>query len=176
MTNLQPSSFFIPILALSLMIVLYLFLLRRVYAKASFKRFTITILVVAFLLNFLWETLQMPLYKDAEYDLQSISICGLASIADANMVLLLYYVFALIYQDPFYGQKLTFKRGLILVVVGGIGAMLVEKKYTSDGTWAYSDAMPIIPFVEAGLSPDLQFMILPVLIYYLSFKTISASR
>ena len=170
MTNLQPSSFFIPVIALSLVIVLYLFLLRRAYDKASFKRFTIAILVVAFLLNFLWEILQMPLYKDAEYNLQSVSICGLASIADANIVLLLFYAFALIYKDPVYGQNLTLKRGLILVMVGGIGAMLAERKYTSEGTWAYSDTMPIIPFVEAGLSPVLQFMVLPILIYYLSFK------
>jgi hypothetical protein len=33
--------------------------------------------------------------------------------------------------------------------------------------------MPLIPFVNVGLAPVLQFMILPLLIYFLSLKSSS---
>lgn len=36
--------------------------------------------------------------------------------------------------------------------------------------------MPLIPVVDVGLSPVLQFMILPVLIYDLSFQILKRTK
>ena len=170
MENLQPSTFLIPVIALVLVVLLYLFLSRIARDKAAFKRVTFIVLALAFLLNLLWEVLQVPLFKGLEWNLQSFLLCALASVADANMTLLLYYAFAVIYKDPLYAQNMTLTRTLILVVVGGLGAILAEMKYTSEGTWSYADTMPLVPIVHVGLSPVLQFMVLPALTYYLAFK------
>ncbi len=170
MENLQLSTFLIPVIALILVVLLYIFLSRMAQNRTAFRRLTFILLALAFLLNLAWEVLQMPLYKGLESNMQSFLFCALASVADANMTLLLYYASALVYKDPFYGANLTLARTLMLVVVGGIGAILAEMKYTSEGTWAYADTMPILPIVNVGISPVLQFMVLPALTYYLAFK------
>jgi hypothetical protein len=56
------------------------------------------------------------------------------------------------------------------MLTGGTGAVLAEVWQLSIGTWSYASAMPLIPVVNVGLSPVLQFMILPIFIYRLSFK------
>ncbi len=111
----------------------------------------------------------MPLYKDASFNLQHIAFCLLASVADAIMVLLLYFLFAFICKQPLWIKDLSLQRVLILMAVGGIGAILAEMRHLSQGNWAYASSMPILPFINVGLSPVLQFMFLPVLSYYLSF-------
>ena len=84
------------------------------------------------------------------------------------MVLLIYFVLAIVYKDPLWIKHLNLERTLMLVLVGGIGAILAEMRFLSQGDWAYAPSMPILPFVNAGLSPVLQFMLLPVLIYYVT--------
>ena len=120
-------------------------------------------------MNLIWELVQMPLYKDALYDVQHIAFCALASIADALMVLLLYLAVALIFRNPLWIRYLKWQQIGIVILIGGIGAVLAEMRHLSLGSWAYADSMPIIPIVSVGISPFLQFMVLPLLIYFLSF-------
>jgi hypothetical protein len=170
MTNLNPLIFLVPVIALILVVLLFIYLLKKVDDKPTFKRFVLTTLLLAFVLNFAWEVIQMPLYKDASFDIEHIAFCALASVADAIMVLLIYFGFALIYRNPLWVRNLTLPRILLLMFVGTIGAVVAEMRHVSAGNWAYDKAMPIIAVVDVGLSPVLQFMLLPVIIYYLSFK------
>jgi hypothetical protein len=98
--------------------------------------------------------------------------CGLASIADVIMVLIIYFGFALIYKNAFWVKNLKTNRIILLLLTGGAGAVFAEVWQLSIGTWSYASAMPLIPVVNVGLSPVLQFMILPILIYSLSFKMV----
>lgn len=168
MSKLQPAIFIVPVIALLLVIFMHRFLFKKTIGKTTFKRFTIVLIIVAFLLNLGWEMLQMPLYKGMSLSIQSAVFCALASLADVVM-LLLYDAFALIYKNPFWVQSLTLRRILILALAGGTGAVLAEIRQVSFGNWTYSRSMPIIPVANVGLSPVLQFMMLPVIIYYLSF-------
>ncbi|MCY7423199.1 MAG: hypothetical protein LH478_15810, partial [Chitinophagaceae bacterium] len=104
------------------------------------------------------------------YSLSHIAFCGLASVADAIMVILIYFVLAIIYKDPLWIKHINLQRTLILILIGGIGAILAEMRHLSQGNWAYAPSMPMLPFVHAGLSPVLQFMLLPILVYYISFS------
>ena len=54
---------------------------------------------------------------------------------------------------------------IVLILISALYFYLLKKT----GNWAYTDSMPIIPIVNVGISPILQFMILPLLIYLLSF-------
>lgn len=173
MNNLQPGTFIIPVIALLLVILSYLRLLKKTSNQSTFKRFTVALSAVTFLLNFAWEMLQMPLFKDMELNWQTTLFCALASVADVLMVLLIYYSFAFIYKDPFWIQNFTIQRTAILVLVGSVGAILAEIRHLSLGNWAYSEAMPLVPVVNAGLSPVLQFMILPAISYYSSYYYLS---
>ena len=53
-----------------------------------------------------------------------------------------------------------------------VEAVLAELRHLSSGSWGYADSMPIIPIINVGISPVLQFMVLPLLIYFLSFLRI----
>jgi hypothetical protein len=49
-----------------------------------------------------------------------------------------------------------------LVLVGGLGAIAAEVWHVWRGDWSYADPMPMLPIVEVGLSPILQFAMLPL--------------
>jgi len=168
MENLKANALIIPVIALITVIILYVHLLKHSHNRGAFKRLTYLIIAFSFLLNFAWEMLQMPLYEGMRLNMQTAMLCGLASIADTLMVLLLYYAFAVIYKEVFWVQHFALKRISILIVVGATGAILAEMLHVSTGSWRYSQSMPIIPSVNVGVSPVLQFMILPILSYRIS--------
>ena len=170
MNNLNPLIFLVPSIALALVVLMFIYLLKKVDDKVVFKRFVYTTLLLAFIINFTWEIIQSPLYNVAYYSVQHIAFCALASVADVIMVILIYFSFALIYKNPLWIKNLTALRIFILMLVGAIGAIVAEIRHLSAGNWAYNKSMPILPVVDVGLAPVLQFMLLPALIYYLSYK------
>ncbi len=111
----------------------------------------------------------MPLYQGYAFDAKHIAFCGLASVVDAIVVLLLYFVFATLYKEPFWIKHLNLTRTLIIVLIGGTGAVLAEIRHLSQNNWAYASSMPIVPFVNVGLSPVPQFLFIPFLSHYSSF-------
>ena len=168
MNNIKPLLFLIPVIAFILTGLLYFFLLKKATDKKAFNRFVFTTAVLAFLLNFVWELIQIPLYRNSSYDTDHILFCALASMADTIMVLLIYLGLAAIFKDLFWVKHLRLIRIAIVVLIGGAGAVLSEMRHLSLGSWTYDDSMPILPVVNVGIAPVLQFMILPVLIYLLS--------
>lgn len=170
MENLKPIIFLFPVVALILIIVLYMSLLKKATNRKVFNRFILTVTVVAFVLNFSWELMQMPLYDSSSFTINHIAFCALGSVADAIMVLLIYLGLAVIFKNPLWIYPLQWQRVVLVIFIGGIGAILSEIRHLSLGNWAYSDLMPLIPMLNVGLSPVLQFMILPTLIYLVSAK------
>lgn len=168
MNNIKPVIFLIPVIALVLTGILYFYFLKKATNKNIFKRLVLKITIIALLLNLIWELVQMPLYKGPSYSIKQIAFCTLASVADALMVLLLYFGVAFIFRNPLWIQHLKWQQITIVILIGGTGAVLAEMRHLSSGSWAYDNSMPIIPFVNVGISPVLQFMILPLLIYFLS--------
>ncbi|MEP7108192.1 MAG: hypothetical protein ABI760_09415 [Ferruginibacter sp.] len=168
MNNIKPVIFLIPVIALISAGLLYISLLKKAADKKPFGRLIFTMTLLAFLLNFTWELLQMPLYRNSFYDVKHITFCALASVADTIMVLLLYFGFVYIFKNLFWIQQIKLQQSAMVILTGGTGASLSEIRHLSLGSWAYADPMPIIPVVNVGLSPVLQFMILPLIIYVLS--------
>lgn len=168
MNKLQPVIFLMPVIALILVVILYFILLKRVEDRAAFARFVFITTILAFVLNFAWEIIQLPFYKNNVYDVKHISFCALATLADIIMVILTYFSFALLYKNAFWIKGINIQRALLLILTGGIGAILAEMRHLSKADWAYSSSMPIIPLVNVGISPVLQFMLLPLIIYHVS--------
>jgi hypothetical protein len=173
MRSISFSIILIPLIVISLDILLYAILWKKTTRKKPLKKFALAMFIFAFLLNALWEISQILLYKDGIYSFSHILFCLLASVADAIMVMLIYFSFAIIYKNALWIQNIKLKQIFFLIIVGAIGAVLAETRHLSIGTWSYSESMPIIPYLNVGLSPILQFMILPLLIYIISFKIIS---
>lgn len=168
MQDLSLGIFVLPTIALTLVILGYVHFARRVVDKGSYWRFIIALAVTAFILNFIWELAQGKLYEGFEYDLKHISFCALASIADMLMVLILLFGFGLIYKNVYWIKSMKVSQVLVLAFVGFSGAILAEVLHTMRGDWAYADTMPLLPVVEVGVSPVLQFTVLPWLIFLIS--------
>jgi hypothetical protein len=169
MNNLAIGTFLIPAIALLLVVICYNSFLQKTSRRILFRKFIFQTTLLAFLLNLVWELIQGPLYRRYTYEIRHITFCALASVADAILVLLIYFGFALVLKNALWIKNLTLPRILLVMLIGGIGAILAEKRHLAAGSWTYAESMPIIPIADAGLSPVLQFTILPVLIYFLSF-------
>nr|MBC7611838.1 hypothetical protein [Pseudopedobacter sp.] len=172
MQSLSFSIVVTPIIAISLDILLYAILLHKATKKTIFKQFVFALILAALILNAVWEVLQIPLYVGGTYSWSHILFCLLASLADAIMVMLIFFGFAMIYKNALWIQNLNLSRSVFLILTGGVGAVLAETRHLSIGTWSYAETMPLIPIINVGLSPVLQFMILPLLIYVFSFKMV----
>lgn len=169
MTNLTPGMFVVPTLALTVVGVLYTYFAKKAPDRGAFKRFAGFSMMLAFVLIFSWELSHCPLYEGCGYNPLHVAFLALASLADAIMAALLYLGLALVYQDSLWVRQLTPRRAFWLVMIGGAGAALTEVVHLAVGSWVYTDRMPLIPGLGVGLSPVLQFAVLPLLIYSLSF-------
>lgn len=168
MEELDLRIFVVPTIALTLVILAYMYFAKRVSDKGEYYRFLIAVAIISYALNFVWELVQGPLYEGFEYDVKHISFCALASVADMLMVFMLLFAFSLIYNDVYWMRNWGWKRIVPLILVGFFGAILAEVWHVERGDWAYADVMPRLPIAEVGLSPVLQFTILPWLIFAIS--------
>ena len=101
MKGLNPTIFIIPLIALIFVTILYRFFLNKATNKSDYKSLIVKMFILAFVLNLAWELSQGPLYSGFSYNAEQMSFCALASIADAVMVILLYYALTLIYKNPY---------------------------------------------------------------------------
>ncbi|MBU1823095.1 MAG: hypothetical protein KKG00_16545 [Bacteroidetes bacterium] len=172
MESLSPILFVVPSIALTLAIIAYRYFSKRVSNHRAFRRYMAVVAGVAYLLNLAWEVSQGFLYEGYEYDVKHISFCALASVADMLMVFILLFGFGLIYGNVYWTRHLPLHRITALMVTGGLGAIVAETLHTGRGSWSYADAMPLLPWVNVGLTPVLQFTILPLIIFWVFRKFI----
>jgi hypothetical protein len=132
--------------------------------------------VIAILINYVWEMVQMPLYVGMPFDrLRSYLLCFKASFGDANITLLIFFAGLPLFRDWRWPAGLTAWKAVYLVVTGCIVAVAIELLAVRQGRWAYSALMPLVPLLDIGLVPLLQLILLPYVSFYLSLK-ILASR
>ena len=113
---------------------------------------------IAFLVNFLWEMLQAPLYTCYAEFLSCVWLCFRASLGDVILVLTLYGLFLWRHSRP------------LVVLAGILLALGIEWHALATDRWAYTENMPLIPILNVGLTPILQMAILPLLTFYLHNK------
>ena len=66
----------------------------------------------------------------------------------------------------------------VLTVVFGLGYTLFSEwlNIVIRAAWAYSDLMPIIPVLDAGLSPVLQWIVIPLIAFWWAARPFSAEH
>lgn len=112
-------------------------------------------------------------YTDFEYNLRHILICVLASVADMLMTLLLFFLFSIGTKDPYWIKKINVSRSIVLMVLGWVGAIFSEIWHTGRGDWQYTSEMPFLPVLGVGLTPILQFILLPWFSFLLTKKSVA---
>lgn len=135
------------------------------------NKFTKILLIIAgtsLVLNLAWENLQAPLYQGYSNFWQHLSICSIASLGDVLIILILYFVLAIVNRDMLWISKMNRADVAGLIVLGALVAIGIEKWALDTERWQYTSAMPLIPYIEVGLLPVLQLAALPLLSYWLT--------
>ena len=106
------------------------------------------IFVLSLGLNIVWENAHAFLY--ASYQSAPITeyILLRAAVGDAIMLTILAITF--LYFDFFR------KRIWLVIPLGILVAILIELYALNTGRWAYNEYMPLIPFLQLGLTPTIQ--------------------
>lgn len=124
------------------------------------------VVLYAFVLNLIWETAQSPLFVfEQQSSVLAISGCLLfCSGVDAMMMLMAYWTVSLTGGGRYWflSKQPKYTLGFVLVAL----TLAFVSEYSAvhhRKLWTYSDVMPIIPVVELGLTPLLQWLALPVL-------------
>ena len=129
----------------------------------------------AFLVHFVWEVHHFRLYSITE-SLSHVDCCTRAAAGDAVLVLGGYW-----FASAVAGRRwiLRPRRTPFLAFVGvgldlaiGIEVMSVRML----GRWSYSDSMPLVPILGIGVSPVLQWLVLPPIILGLSKRSLEGGR
>jgi hypothetical protein len=126
---------------------------------------------IAFVVNLIWEMLQMPFYEGLRFDdLRSYLICLRAAFGDANISLVVFVLGRFLFGKWDWPQKLTFVKAHYAGALGAGIAIGIERHALAKSRWAYTNLMPVIPRIAVGVIPVLQLMILPYLGYVISLK------
>lgn len=121
----------------------------------------------SFFIHFFWEMWQMPLFEFSESsDLLAMNwMCTQASLGDGVIAVLSYYFVFCLKKGPWLSSATL--RDITLFLIPGV-VLTIIMEYLNTLVlfrWAYGSLMPIVPGLNIGLAPFLQWLIIPPLVY-----------
>ena len=128
---------------------------------------TITSLfVISVPLNFVWELAQMPLYVENGNLLDFARHCIVPSLGDGVIVLIIFGVGWWVLRRADWFVHPSASAYALMLVTGLTIAILIEwVAVYGIGRWSYTARMPVLPVLGVGLSPVLQMLLLPAVIF-----------
>lgn len=139
------------------------------------------VMLFALLLNYPWEFIQVPLFagmaEAAHWE--AVKVCSRAALGDAVIVLVAYWGVAALGRGRPWIESPGWRDVALLSLIG-VGITVVIEGLALHGgwlaSWRYSAAMPIIPGLGIGLSPVLQWVVLPPLVVALATRQLRGRR
>ncbi len=134
------------------------------------KNIEFNIFLFGFMVNFIWEMLQMPFYNfSSDATIGELNrACLLATIGDAVILIVMYWISILFLKSRNWFFHLTPYRIAEFLSTGIIFTIIIEYLSTEIfHRWTYGDLMPTLPFFGTGLIPILQWLIVPLVVLWL---------
>ena len=130
--------------------------------KPSLLSFFAAVFILAFGLNFLWEMLQMSAYAEMSGRSwrETAPACALASMGDAALTLVIYWIGALVKRDWRWVMRGEWKSYMTAAILAAGTAFVLEVAALATGNWSYINRMPVLPLFGVGLWPLLQLTLL----------------
>jgi len=127
------------------------------------------IIIFSFLLHFVWEFLQAPTYAGMvemnHWD--GIKLCTFATFGDVGFALTAYFLTSLMARSRNWVLHPTSGQLLLFLAIGLTLTIGFEYYYTNISLrWTYSDLMPLVPPFGTGLSPLVQWIVIPLLVLW----------
>lgn len=116
-------------------------------------------------LSLAWEIAQLPLYtiwSESKPGRIAFAVvhCTAGDVLNGVAALLL----ALILSRAGEPEDWPMKRvGMLMVILAVSYTLPSERINIAQGNWVYSSWMPVLPYVEVGLSPLLQWIVVPLI-------------
>ncbi|NIQ16086.1 MAG: hypothetical protein GTO02_17350 [Candidatus Dadabacteria bacterium] len=124
------------------------------------------IVIYAFLLNFIWELMQLPLftgYEDAVY-FSTVLHCTKATLGDVIISLVAFLFASLIANSRKWILLRSIHGTAVFIITGLVITVVFEILATGPlDRWTYTDSMPLVPFLNVGLFPLMQWIIIPII-------------
>ena len=141
--------------------------------NGSWRRSLLLFAGVGLLLHLIWEALHFPLYTlwatgtwgDILYAIVHCTI-GDLMISMASLLI------ALLLMSGGSWPVTRRRRVLIMTVALGLGYTVFSEWLNVDirQSWAYSELMPVVPFINTGLSPLMQWLVIPSIQFALMYR------
>lgn len=125
------------------------------------------------LANLAWEFGHMPLYSLWETGTSSeISFAALHCTGGDILIALASVMLALFLAGQPAWPRSGGRRVIATTVILGLSYTLFSEWLNIEirQSWAYREAMPVIPFVEVGLSPVLQWILVPLAAFWWALR------
>lgn len=137
------------------------------------KRFfipEIQLLMFGLPLQLLWEIAQFPLYTvwhegDWGYILYGLAHC---TLGDLLIMLTCYWIVAMLNRNRHWYRTNIMVNGFLFTLLG-LGYTIYSEMLNVNikGTWDYTELMPVIPVIEIGGMPFMQWVLIPPLALWL---------
>lgn len=129
--------------------------------------------------NLVWEFAQLPLYAIWAEGTPSAMIraaihCSGGDVLVATATLVL----ALLLAGPGWPiAARPYRNVAALAVIFGFGYLVFSEWLNTAvrGAWAYSNLMPVIPVLGTGLSPALQWIMIPIAAFWWARRAVEAA-
>ena len=147
---------------------------RAILAAPEFN-----IAVFSFLLHFVWEFVQAPTYAGMvemnHWD--GIKLCMSATFGDAGFAMTAFVVTSISARTRHWYRSPAAAQYMLYIGIG-IGLTVgFEYYYTQVSLrWTYSNLMPLVPPFGTGLSPLLQWLIVPLATLWLTRTQIAGIK
>jgi len=130
--------------------------------------------ILGAVLNFTWEMLQMPLYRGMQQKPLWIAalICLEATIADLVILFAAYWLIAWRKRTwhwmPTMQSRDMLRFTMIALAISTAIELIATKVFHR---YAYNSRMPIVPVLDIGVTPLLQWVLLPPVVLLLARYT-----
>jgi len=135
----------------------------------------VTVAFLSFCLHFAWEFVQVPTYAGMA-DMnhwEGIKVCLSATVGDVGFAVTAFWVTALAARSRrWIADPAGWQLGLFVAV--GVGLTVGFEYYYTEVSlhWTYSELMPRVPQFGTGLSPLVQWLVIPLLVASLTRRIV----
>lgn len=127
----------------------------------------INISIFGFLLNFVWEIWQAPLFKsmDSLTHFEATLHCTLAALGDVVILLIVFWIIALAVRSRHWIIYPKIIPVIGFIAIGIVFTVVIEAIAIHIlNRWQYAAEMPTLPILGTGIAPILQWLIIPPII------------
>jgi hypothetical protein len=129
--------------------------------------------------HLLWETAHIPLYTIWVEGTWGEIVFAVVHCTGGDLLIAMSALFLALFVVGDASWPLARRhRVLVVALVFGVGYTIFSEwlNIVIRAAWAYRDIMPVVPVIDAGLTPLLQWIVVPTAAYFAAIGTASERR